>query len=182
MPREFSKIPARLFGFISDEADVDEAVLESGVVEIQEQYRGKLIAMSTGRTKVDMSFAKICAKLRVPNILLESDERFEEDALAGALREIALARYRVPFLSAVQQMIELVDVFTVSAKNEPKSAFTDFNEDIVCLGLPLMLIRPLGETSTWCVPPDPYRPARNGFETRDDLISYLDQKFPDQGH
>lgn len=168
----------------------DLAALKSGI-------GGRLIAMCSAAAGADLVFLRKCVELRIPAIVLLPfpEERFAEDfddklewSVAEQLTSVALAKYvavggleaPAAYQAVSRNLVEWADVFLFAWDGEQARGPGGTGETVAearDLGIPTKVIDPATLKSEWTVPLDPARKARHGFETRADLLDFLDLRF-----
>lgn len=151
------------------------AVVRAELLALRENLGRGMIAISCVASGTDLVFLRACVELRIPAIVLlpfpEND--FEDPAeleLARHLTSVALAKYVLP----ARNLVEWADVLLLASDGSPTGEIADDARD---LGIPTRLIHPTTLETCWLIPPDTSRNARHGFDTRQDLLDFLDGRF-----
>lgn len=190
----------KLLGFAGHrkvpDAQALRAVIRGEVLAMKELLGKRMIAMSSAAAGADLVFLKTCVELRIPAIVILPfpEERFagdfedaEEWALAQRLCGVALAKYVAPGGSEAYQvvsrlMLEWADAFLFAWNGEPPKGAGGTGETVEetrDLGIPSRVIDATSLATRWETPPDPNRKARHGFDSRADLLDFLDARFSD---
>lgn len=177
--------------------DVLRATLRQEVSKIQDALETKLIAISGATSGGDLVFLRTCVELRIPTIVVLpfSEHRLgdifddpEEWELARKLMGVCLAKYVSPgnneapeaYQSVSRNLIEWADAFLFVWDGEQSRALGDTGQAVQEaseIGLPTRIIDPVSFKARWTIPLDPKRSARHGFETRQELLDFLDLRF-----
>lgn len=199
--KEITEQP-KLLGFVGhrdvpDVAGLREAMRRE-ILAMKELLGKRMIAITSAAAGADLLFLKTCVELRIPTIVilplaegrLAGDYRdAEEWAMAQRLCSVALAKYFAPGGSEPYQlvsriMLEWADAFLFAWDGgRPKGAggTGEAAEEARDLGIPSRVIDPTSLATRWETPPDPDRKARHGFDTRADLLDFLDARFSNYG-
>ena len=194
----------KLLGFAGQRDVIDpdrlRVVMRREVIAMRDLLGKKMIAITSAAAGADGVFLKTCVELRIPTILIlpvsearfaNDDEDAEEWAMTRRLCSVALAKYVVPSrhlaLDAhhlvTQQLLEWADAFLFVWSGEPQVGVACTGETLKearDLGIPSRIIDVVSYTAKWETPPDPSRKARCGFDTRADLLDFLDARFSEQ--
>jgi len=151
------------------------AVIRAELLSIRENLGRGMIAISRAATGADLVFLRACVELRIPAIVLLplSENDFEDPAeqeLARHLTGVALAKH----VSPEGNLVEWADVLLFASDGTPSE---ETAEDARDLGIPTRLIHATTLETRWTIPPDASRRARHGFDTRQDLLDFLDGRF-----
>lgn len=195
----------KLLGFVGQRDVIDSerlrAVTRCEVIAMRDLLGKRMIAITSAAPGADGIFLKICVELRIPVIVILPfpEEQFadeykdaEEWAMTRQLCSVALAKYVVPgnhlasdaYHLMTQQLLEWVDAFLFAWNGElQERAFctAEAVKEARDLGIPSRMIDVMNYTAKWEIPSDPSRKARHGFDTRADLLDFLDARFSEQG-
>lgn len=192
----------KLLGFaghrdVPDTEGLREAIRRE-VVAMRELLGKRMIVITGAAAGADLVFLKTCVELRIPAIVILPfpEERFAEDftdaeewAMAQRLCGVALAKYVVPggliapeaYQVLSRLLLEWADAFLFAWNGEPPKGVGGTGETVGearDLGIPSRIIDALSFATRWETPPDPSRKARHGFDSRADLLDFLDARFP----
>lgn len=157
----------------------------------------RMIAITGAAAGADLIFLKTCVELRIPAIVILPfpEERFAEDfddpeewAMAKRLSGVALAQYVAPggkeapeaYQIVSRLLLEWADAFLFAWNGEPHQGAGGTGETVEearDLGIPSRVIDTGSLAARWETPPDPNRKARHGFDSRADLLDFLDARF-----
>lgn len=155
------------------------------LLEMRGLLGGRIIAVSSAAEGADLLFLRTCVDLRIPAIVIlpslegEFPEGFEDAGqreMARHLTGVALAKYVVPEAShaASRQLLEWADAFLFAWDGDSQmEAVADARD----LGIPSRIIDTTSLETRWGVPPEGVRKARHGFESRAELLDFLDARF-----
>lgn len=137
-----------------------------------------LIAVSPAASPAELLFFKACVDLRIPVIVLASSDGPQpadtrHQALSKALLSVALARYTTPVTHTrpiSTYLLEWADVLLLT-DSAPSSGV--ILEDALAIGIPTRTLSP----ALWRIPFAPDTSARHGFDSRRDLLDFLDLRF-----
>lgn len=172
-------------------------VIRGEVIAMKDLLGKRMIAISSAAAGADLLFLKTCVELRIPAIVILPfpEERFagdfedaEEWAMAQRLCGVALARYVAPgglgapeaYQAVSRHMLEWADAFLFAWNGEPPKGTGGTGETVGearDLGIPSRVIDAGSLATRWETPPDPNRRARHGFDSRADLLDFLDARF-----
>jgi hypothetical protein len=162
------------------------------------QYLGDgLIGISSAAAGADLVFLRTCVDLRIPVIVVLPfpEEKFAKDfedesdwSMAEKLTGVALAKYvsrhnfEAPeaYQAVSRDLVEWADAFLFAWDGEPPhdpGGTGETVEEARDLGIPTRVIDPATLKAKWTVPLDPARKARHGFDSRADLLDFLDLRF-----
>lgn len=161
--------------------------------EIREFHHSAIIVVTAVNDITALSFLRICAELRIPMILflplpaetlLANSRDDEAKRMARALMEIALAKYQLrdsgttdaARQKSAQAVIEFADALLVLA-DHGASHDLSLPHDARDLGIPTKIIGLEASDPEWSIASESERPARHGFETRKELLEFLDARF-----
>jgi len=167
------------------------------VVAMRDLLGKRMIAITSAAAGADGIFLKTCVELRIPAIVIlpYPEERFandyedaEEWAMTRRLCGVALAKYVAPGGHEAPEACQLVsrlllewaDAFLFVCNGEPQEGAGCTGETVEearDLGIPSRIIDAASYAAKWETPPDPSRKARHGFDTRADLLDFLDARF-----
>lgn len=195
----------KLLGFAGQRDVIDSehlrAVTRSEVIAMRDLLGKRMIAITSAAPGADGIFLKTCVELRIPVIVFLPfpEEQFadvfkdaEEWAMTRRLCSVALARYVVSGENlasdsshlVTQQLLEWADAFLFASRGELQEGASYTAEAVKearDLGIPSRMIDVVSYTAKWETPPDPRRKAKHGFDTRADLLDFLDARFSEQG-
>lgn len=177
-----------------EDADGLRAALREGLSEIRDDLGGRVIAISSASPGADLIFLRICVDLRIPMIVVVPfpEERFSEDfrdqaewEMVEKISGVALAKYVMPegnqppeaYQAVSRNLLEWADVFLFACDGEPPQDTDEIIAEARDTGIPTRIIDTVSLKAEWVVPPDFARNARHGFETRKDLLDFLDLRF-----
>ncbi len=172
------------------------AIRES-LSEMRDALGGRVIAISSAAAGADLIFLRTCIDLRIPAVVILPfpEERFSEDfedpaewEMVEKLLGVALAKYVTPgekeapeaYQAVSHNLLEWADAFLFAWDGNPPRGIGGTGETVreaQDTGLPARIINADTMVVKWTTPPDPTRKARHGFETRKDLLDFLDLKF-----
>jgi hypothetical protein len=191
----------KLLGFAGHREVPDAEGLREAIrseVEAMKKLLGKrMIVISSAAAGADLLFLKTCVELRIPAIVILPfpEERFAEDfedaeewAMAQRLCGVALAKYIAPgglgapeaYQLVSRLMLEWADAFLFAWNGDAPRGVGGTGETVGeawDLGIPSRVIDATSFASRWLTPPDAGRRARHGFESRADLLDFLDARF-----
>ncbi len=155
-----------------------QETLHAEVPRIKQLLGEGLIALSSADSQADLLFIRACVNFRIPVIVLaDSDRPHAEDdqhlALSKALLSVALAKYTMlntGTRAISSYLLEWADVLLLA--NSP-SASEEILENAIALGIPTRTLSP----AVWRIPFVPVAAPRHGFDTRRDLLDFLDLRF-----
>jgi hypothetical protein len=192
----------KLLGFAGHRRVPDAEGLRSAVrreiLEMKELLGDRIIAVSSAAAGADLIFLRTCVDLRIPAIVILPfpEERFSEDfehvdewELARHLTGVALAKYVAPgglgtpeaYHAVSRHLLEWADAFLFAWDGEPQRGVGGTGETVEearDLGIPSRIIDANSMEPRWGVPPEGARKARHGFESRAELLDFLDARFP----
>lgn len=179
----------KLLGFAGHRRVQDAEGLRGAIrrelLEMRELLGGRIIAVSSAVEGADLIFLRTCVDLRIPAIVIlpftegKFSEEFEdakEREMAKHLTGVALARYVAPEDShaASRHLLEWADVFLFAWDGDSQMEAVGEARD---LGIPSRIIDPTSLEARWGVPPEGARKARHGFESRAELLDFLDARY-----
>jgi len=191
----------KLLGFAGHREVPDAEGLREAIrseVEAMKELLGKrMIVISSAAAGADLLFLKTCVELRIPAmvILPFPEERFAEDfedaeewAMAQRLCGVALAKYIAPgglgapeaYQLVSRLMLEWADAFLFAWNGDAPRGVGGTGETVGEArdrGIPSRVIDATSFATRWVTPPDTGRRARHGFESRADLLDFLDARF-----
>lgn len=194
----------KLLGFAGQrgvgDSDHLREMMRREVIAMRDLIGRRMIAITSAAAGADGVFLKTCVELRVPVIVILPDsearsandnEDSEEWAMTQRLCSVALAKYVFPsshlasdaYDLVTQQLLEWADAFLFVCNGEPQVGAACKEEAVKearDLGIPSRIINVMSHTAKWEIPPDPSRKARHGFDTRADLLDFLDARFQSQ--
>lgn len=193
--------PPKLLGFTGHRdvpnTEALRAAIRREVVAMKELLGKRMIVISGAAAGADLVFLKTCVELRVPAIVILPfpEERFagdfedaEEWAMAQRLFGVALARYVAPgeqgepeaYQVVSRILLEWADAFLFAWDGGPPKGAGGTGETVSearDLGIPTRVIDAKSLRPHWEVPLDPSRKAKHGFDSRADLLDFLDARF-----
>ncbi len=197
---DFSRQP-KVIGFaghrnVPDRMALGE-VIRRELGEMKDALGGRVIAISSAAAGADLVFLRACVDLRIPMVVVLPfpEERFSEDfedprewELAEKLLGVALSRHVTPggkeapeaYQAASRNLLEWADAFLFAWDGKPPRGVGGTGEtveDSRDAGIPTRVIDATSLEARWIVPMDAGRGARHGFETRKDLLDFLDLRF-----
>jgi hypothetical protein len=179
----------KLLGFAGHRrvADVEGlcGAIRRELLEMREILGQRIIAVSCAAEGADLLFLRTCVDLRIPAIVILpfSEGKFSEDfedakerEMAKHLTGVALAKYVVPedSYAASRHLLEWADAFLFAWDGDPQMEAVGEARD---LGIPSRIIDTTSLEPRWGVPPEGFRKARHGFESRAELLDFLDVRF-----
>jgi hypothetical protein len=191
----------KLLGFAGHRKVPDPAGLRCAIRQeimvMKEQLGDRIIAVSSAAAGADLIFLRTCVELRIPAIVILPfpDERFPKDfndpeewELAKHLTGVALAKYVAPgglaepeaSHAVSRHLLEWADAFLFAWDGEPPRGVGGTGETVAearDLGIPSRIIHVTKLEPRWSVPPESGRKARHGFESRAELLDFLDARF-----
>lgn len=177
------------------------AVTRCEVIAMRDLLGKRMIAITSAAPGADGIFLKTCVELRIPVIvflpfpeeqLADEYKDAKEWAMTRQLCSVALAIYVVPGNHLASdahhlvtlQLLEWADAFLFAWNGELQegaSYTAKAVKEARDLGIPSRMIDVVSYTAKWETPPDPRRKARHGFDTRADLLDFLDARYSEQG-
>lgn len=173
------------------------ASIKAEVISIKEELGRGTIAISSAAAGADLIFLRACVELRIPTIVILPfpEKRFEKDfddpaewTLAQHLMSVALVKYVIceaseeskPYQKVSGKLVEWADAFLFAWDGTPPrgpGGTGETVEEARDLGIPARVIDTSSLKARWTVYPDAKRKARHGFETRQNLLDFLDKRF-----
>jgi len=184
----------KLLGFAGHRTVPDPEALRLAIrreiLVMRELLGDRIIAVSGAAAGADLLFLKACVGLRIPAIVILPfpEERFAEDfedaqewELAKHLMGVALAKYVAPGGRAAPEachavsrhLLEWADAFLFAWDGVTGGIVQEARD----LGIPSRIIDATSMEPRWGVPPEGARKARHGFESRAELLDFLDARF-----
>lgn len=191
----------KLLGFAGHRLVSDPASLRMAMmVELSEMKAilgDRMTALCSAAAGADLIFLRACVELRIPAIVILPfpEERFAEEftdkeewRLAQNLVGVALAKYVAPgrqpapeaYIQVSRHILDWADAFLFSWDGKEASGFGSTGEtarDAKELGIPSRIIDVKTLGARWEIAPDKSRKPRHGFDTRADLLDFLDARF-----
>lgn len=180
----------KLLGFAGPRAVPDHdglrKAITAGLSEMKAALGDRMTAICGAAAGADLVFLRACVELRVPTIVILPfpEERFAEDfsdreewVLARHLTGVALAKYVVPgggYDEVGRHLLDWADAFLFASDGGESSLTCETARD---LGIPSRIIDVASLSARWEIDPDNHRKARHGFDTRADLLDFLDARF-----
>jgi hypothetical protein len=191
----------RLIGFaghrrVPNREDLARAI-RSELEGLRDLFGPRLTAISSAAAGADLIFLKTCAELRIPAIVILpfGKKRFSEDfvdpqewRLAETLLRVALAVYVIKggheapqaYQVVSRQLLEWADAFLFAWDGQPAGGpggTGETVEDATDTGIPARIVDATSLETRWTFKPDTNRRARHGFDTRLDLLAFLDARL-----
>ena len=171
--------------------------IRAEVIAMRDMLGKRMIAITSAAAGADLIFLRTCVELRIPAIVILpfAEERFAQDfedaeswAMAQRLSAVALAKYLVPgglaapeaYQAVSRLLLEWADAFLFARNDELQRGEGGTGQTVQearDLGIPSCVIDTETLTARWETPPDPHRKARHGFQSRADLLDFLDARF-----
>lgn len=188
----------KLLGFAGPRRVPDVEGLRGAIrrelLEMRELLGERIIAVSSAAEGADLLFLRTCVDLRIPAIVILpfSEGRFSEDfedakewEMAKHLTGVALAKYVAPGDPAVPEachaasrhLLEWADAFLFAWDGDSRMGAGEAVGEARDLGIPSRIIDTTSLEPRWGVPPEGGRKARHGFESRAELLDFLDTRF-----
>ncbi len=191
----------KLLGFAGHRAVPDPAGLRKAILaelaEMKALLGDRITAISSAASGADLIFLHSCVSLRIPAIVILPfpEERFSEDfedkdewKLAQHLIGIALAKYIAPgghhapeaYHQVSLHLLDWADAFLFAWDGKDARGAGGTGETVreACdLGIPSRIIDAENFAPRWEVAADALRKPRHGFDTRADLLDFLDARF-----
>jgi hypothetical protein len=172
---------AKLLGFAAVAEVMDHASFASVFRDELEAARdllgSKMIVISGAHTKLELIFLRTCIELRVPTIVLLSNDPplldVENKSLRDNLLSVSLATYPLPSSSQSLAILEWADALLCACSDSEDEILND----ALALGIPTRKLHSINLSANWTHPPQPASSARHGFPTRRELLEFLDTKF-----
>ncbi|MFD2255611.1 hypothetical protein ACFSSA_02900 [Luteolibacter algae] len=201
-----TKLQPKLLGFAGHRQVADKeklAIVIRHEVEMMKQALGeKMIGISSAAAGADLVFLRACVELRIPTIVILpfSEERFSEDfedqaewQLAQQLMSVSLVKYIIPgryespqaYHVVSTQLLEWADAFLFAWNGQPQKGIGGTGETVADArdtGTPSRIIDTGSLVARWQVPVDESRAAKHGFETRRELLEFLDRRYSGAVH
>lgn len=196
-----SSLQPRLIGFaghrnVPDRGELSRAIRDE-LERFRELYGARVTAISSVAAGADLVFLKACAELRIPAIMIlpfekmrfaEDFENAEEWKLAESLMSISLATYVIrgnfeapeAYQVVSRQLLEWTDAFIFVWNGDPARGLGGTGETVEeakDLGIPARIIDTKSLEARWTFEPDMSRAARHGFDTRKELLEFLDARL-----
>lgn len=195
----------KLLGFAGHRKVPDAERLRTSLLTelaaMREMLGGRMTAITSAAAGADLIFLRACVTLRIPAIVILPfpEERFAQDfadpeewKLSRDLAGVALARYIAPggheapaaYHAVSRHLLDWADAFLFAWDGEPPRGTGGTGETVSearDLGIPARVIDSTSLATRWETPPDPGRKARHGFESRADLLDFLDARFAANG-
>jgi len=162
--------------------------LSTELSEMKVTLGDRMTVICSAAPGADLIFLRACVELRIPAIVILPfpEARFAEDfadkeewVLARHLTGVALAKYVVPEAcdEVSLHLLDWADAFLFACDgNESSRTGVTFREARE-LGIPSRIIDAGSLAARWGIAPDKHRKARHGFDTRADLLDFLDARF-----
>ncbi len=167
------------------------------ILKMKEFLGEGMTGISSAASGADLLFLRSCIELRIPTIVILPfpQARFSEDfkdaeewALVEKLTGVALAKYVTPggheapgvYRAVSRDLIDWADAFLFAWDGKPPRGTGGTGETVgqACdLGIPARLIDTESLEPSWLVPCDPSAKARHGFQSRSELLDFLDLRF-----
>ena len=191
----------KLLGFAGHRAVPDPAGLRKAVLrelaEMQALLGNRMTAISSAAVGADLVFLRACVELRIPAIVILPfpESRFSQDfddkdewKLAQDLTGVALAKYVAPgghgapeaYHQVSRHLLDWADAFLFAWDGKEARGAGGTGETVREareLGIPSRIIDAASLHAKWGVPADAHRKPRHGFETRAELLDFLDARF-----
>jgi hypothetical protein len=191
----------KILGFAGHRAVPDPGGLRKCILaeltEMKALLGDRMTAISSAAAGADLIFLRACIELRIPAIVILPfpEERFAEDfdeadewKLAQDLTGVSLARYVAPgghgapeaYHQVSRHLLEWADAFLFAWDGkEPRGAGGTGEAVLEAreLGIPSRIIDEETLAARWDVDADASRKPRHGFDTRAELLDFLDARF-----
>lgn len=172
-------MPLKLLGFALLEEPEDHAdlarILQDELKAARDLLGTNIATLSCVRNRADLVFLRACIDLRIPTIVLLSDDGlFSDDSdsknLLENLLSVSLANYVTFGGQHHLPILEWSDALICMGS----AAHQELVADAIALGIPL---RRVDGENTWTHLPQPDATPKHGFTTRRELLEFLDQRF-----
>lgn len=191
----------KLLGFAGHRAVPDAEGLRTSLLTelaaMKEMLGDRMTTITSAAAGADLIFLRACVTLRIPAIVILPfpEERFavdfsdpEEWKMARDLAEVALAKYIAPgdheapaaYHEVSRHLLDWADAFIFAWDGEDARGAGGTGETVSearHLGIPSRVIDVESLVGRWEVAADPDRKPRHGFDTRAELLDYLDARF-----
>jgi hypothetical protein len=188
----------KLLGFAGSRAVPDHVglrkAMSAGLSEMKATLGDRMTVICGAARGADLIFLRACVELRIPAIVIMPfpEKRFAEDfadkeewVLAQHLTGVALAKYAVPgghpapeaYAEVSRHLLDWADAFLFASDGKGSSRTGKTIREARELGIPSRTIDVESLLGRWEIAPDKYRKARHGFDTRADLLDFLDARF-----
>lgn len=191
----------KLLGFAGHrnvpDKDAQRRVIRKELAMMREKLGPGMIGVSSAAAGADLLFLRSCVELRIPAIVILPfpEERFAEDfddgeewKMATRLMSVALVKYVSPsghrapeaYQDVSRNLLEWADAFLFVWDGGPAKGVGGTGETVEearDLGIPSRIIDAGSLEPRWNLPLDHGRRPRHGFETRQDLLEFLDARF-----
>lgn len=191
----------KLLGFAGQRKVTDTGGLRKSILaelaDMKALLGERITAICGAAAGADLIFLRACAELRIPAIVILPfpEERFAEDfddvdewKLARDLMGVSLARYLAPggheapeaYHQVSRHLLDWADAFLFAWDgNEPRGpgGTGETVREARELGLPSRIIDEKTLAARWDVAADAGRRPRHGFDTRADMLDFLDARF-----
>lgn len=198
--KDFSRQP-KILGFAGHRYVPDpeglRGIVRNELAEMRERLGGRVIGVSSAAAGADLIFLRACVDLRIPVIVILpfAEEKFskkfenpEEWKMADKLMGVALVKYVAPgamespqaYQAVSRNLIEWADAFLFVWDGKPARGIGGTGETVEEakeIGIPTRIIDAETLEARWTVPLDEGRKAKHGFETRQDLLDFLDLRY-----
>ena len=191
----------KLLGFAGHRAVLDPAGLRKTLIgelaEMKALLGNRMTAICSAAAGADLIFLRACVEIRIPAIVILPfpEERFAEDfedkeewQLARHLTGVALAKYVTPggkeapeaYHEVSRHLLDWADAFLFAWDGKEPRGTGGTGETVREareLGIPSRIIDAEILEARWEIALDAGRKARHGFDTRVDLLDFLDARF-----
>ncbi len=150
------------------------AAIHDELTAAKDLLGSNMVVLSSARTKTDLVFLRTCIELRIPTIVLLTDETDPEHSnLLGHLLSVSLAKYLITGTLPQLPILEWADALLCACCDEEDEILTD----ALALGIPTRKLHSISLESNWTHPPNIASAARHGFPSRRELLEFLDKRF-----
>ena len=191
----------KILGFAGHRAVPDRGGLRKCILaelrDMKALLGDKMTAISSSAAGADLIFLRACVEMRIPAIVILPfpEERFAEDfedavewKLAQDLIGVSLTRYVAPgghlapeaYHQVSRHLLDWADAFLFAWDGKEPRGVGGTGETVREareLGIPSRIIDEATLTARWDVDADASRKPRHGFDTRAELLDFLDARF-----
>lgn len=191
----------KLLGFAGHRTVPDaEGLRKSLLIELgamREILGERITAITSAAAGADLIFLRTCVTLRIPAIVILPfpEEKLADDfsdpeewKMALDLTGVALAKYIAPggyeapvaYKEVSRHLLDWADAFLFAWDGKDARGACGTSETVSEtreLGIPSRVIDPESLAARWEVAADPSRKPRHGFDTRADLLDFLDARL-----